>query len=504
MLTSETILHHRYHLQQQLGNSPARQTWLARDLDAQIPVVVKLLALGGAVQWDELKLFEREAQILEQLNHPRIPKYYDYFSLDDQKLWFGLVQRYIPGQSLKQKLERSKALSQAQVRQVAEDVLEILQYLHALNPPVLHRDIKPSNLLWGDDDRVYLLDFGAVQVRPPAAGATFTVVGTYGYTPLEQYGGQAVPASDLYALGASLIHLLTGVAPSELSQNPDDFRLQFRDRLGPGADSQFVAWLEKLTEPSPQKRFSSAKEAREALDPQPSSPTVAQHSRRRIASIRKTSEQLIIEIPSRFEIEFLKPWQDRLDRVASGIGRFFRHLSDRFERLERQKKHKIVGAGAIAAVGLVAAAGLMEGLVSTVARLILWPFGVLLPLLPLIVLIWVVLGLSRGDYYERTRVCFNAKTFEIQRKSSRRKKREGGEIARIEEIYLTKWRDRGGKSYHSLAIATQIERKILFFASTRNQQHLFGQQLSELELHWLAREIQDWLNAVRETVNSNQ
>ncbi|MDY7014067.1 MAG: serine/threonine-protein kinase, partial [Cyanobacteriota bacterium] len=327
MLTSGSLLQNRYHLQQQLSHNPARQTWLARDLNSQIPVVVKFLALGGAVQWEELKLFEREAKVLEQLDSPRIPKYYDYFSVDDQKLWFALVQQYIPGVSLKQRLEQSQPFSGEQVRQIVREVLELLQYLHTLNPPLLHRDLKPSNLLWGDDDRVYLLDFGGVQVRPPATGATFTVVGTYGYTPLEQYGGQSVPASDLYALGATAVHLLTGAAPSELIG--EDLRLQFRDRLGSGVEPQWVAWLEKMTEPSVQKRFSSAKEALEALKPQASvSPPKVRNSRR-VARISKSSQELIIEIPSRFEIEFIRPWGNRLDDAARGVGGWMRSWRDR-------------------------------------------------------------------------------------------------------------------------------------------------------------------------------
>lgn len=74
----------------------------------------------------------------------------------------------------------------------------------------MHRDIKPSNLIWGEDQHVYLVDFGAVQAQAAVTGVTFTVVGTSGYAPLEQFWGRAVAASDLYALGATLIHLLTG------------------------------------------------------------------------------------------------------------------------------------------------------------------------------------------------------------------------------------------------------------------------------------------------------
>lgn len=265
MLQVEQILHDRYQVLKQLGNNGIRQTWLAKDLQANdtenSQVVVKLLAFGGSVQWEDLKLFEREAQILKQLSHPCIPQYIDYFCVDDRNLWFGLVQEYILGESLKEKLTAGKRFSEKQVKRIAAEVLKILIYLHELNPGVLHRDIKPSNLILGDDQHIYLVDFGAVQDKAAKEGVTFTVVGTYGYAPMEQYGGRAVPASDLYALGATLIHLLTGVSPAELPQQ--DLRIQFSSRvnLSPG----FVRWVEKLTEPAPEKRFTNARQALDTL-----------------------------------------------------------------------------------------------------------------------------------------------------------------------------------------------------------------------------------------------
>jgi serine/threonine protein kinase len=165
MLDANTILRDRYQLDRQLGKNAGRQTWLAKDLERDESVVVKLLTFGGDVQWDDLKLFEREAQVLQQLNHPCIPKYRDYFAIDDRALWFGLVQEYIPGASLRERLDRGDRFTIAQVHGIARAILEILFYLHELSPPLLHRDIKPSNILLDDSDRVYLVDFGAVQDR---------------------------------------------------------------------------------------------------------------------------------------------------------------------------------------------------------------------------------------------------------------------------------------------------------------------------------------------------
>lgn len=259
----EQTLNERYQLKEKLGQNAGRQTWLAEDLSSESKekVIVKLLTFGGDVQWDDLKLFEREAQVLQQLNHARIPKCRDYFSIDDRTLWFGLVQQYIPGKSLKQLLTEGKRFTETEVQKVAIDLLRILLYLHQLNPPVLHRDIKPSNVIWGEDEKIYLVDFGAVQDKKAVEGATFTVVGSYGYAPMEQFGGRAVPASDLYALGATLIHLLTRTPPADLPQH--NLKIQFADRVS--INSNFMQWIGMLTEPFLENRFSTAFEAMEAL-----------------------------------------------------------------------------------------------------------------------------------------------------------------------------------------------------------------------------------------------
>src|SRR4028118_1377925 len=276
MLQAEQVLHvreatpeeSRYQLQQQLGNNAGRQTWLAADIGTSPAelVIVKLLAFNPQMQWDEFKLFEREAQVLKQLNHPRIPRYRDYFSMDKETgaglCWFGLVQQYIPGASLRQLLDEGKRFTETQVQKIATDVLEILIYLHELEPSVLHRDIKPSNLIFTEDEKVYLVDFGAVQNQAVTEGVTFTVVGTTGYAPLEQFWGKTVPASDLYALGATLIHLLTGTAPADLPQQ--DLRIQFSERVS--INPNFTRWIEALTAPSLNQRFSTAPEALEALE----------------------------------------------------------------------------------------------------------------------------------------------------------------------------------------------------------------------------------------------
>lgn len=134
----------RYYPIRLLGKKAGRQTWLAQDLRTQQQVVVKLLIFNQNFQWEDLKLFEREAETLKVLVHPAIPRYLDYFDIAQG---FALVQTYIRARSLDQHIKAGRRFSETEVQQIATDLLDILDYLNARNPPVIHRDIKPSNIL---------------------------------------------------------------------------------------------------------------------------------------------------------------------------------------------------------------------------------------------------------------------------------------------------------------------------------------------------------------------
>ncbi|MBI1242458.1 MAG: protein kinase [Nostoc sp. RI_552] len=262
------ILGDRYEIQQVLGKKSGRRTLLARDQTSGELVVIKLLSFDSDFEWDDLKLFEREAETLKSLSHPAIPRYLDYFAVNSPKIkGFALLQTYIAARTLEQYLQTGRTFTETEVKQVATAVLEILIYLHGLHPPVIHRDIKPSNILLGERSahsvgQVYLVDFGSVQTVLGTEGGTRTVVGTYGYMPPEQFGGRTVPASDLYSLGATLIYLVTGNHPADLPQK--DFRIQFEQHchLSPS----LTRWLQWMTEPSLERRTSSAMAALKALN----------------------------------------------------------------------------------------------------------------------------------------------------------------------------------------------------------------------------------------------
>jgi serine/threonine protein kinase len=265
---SGEILADRYQCDRRLGKQAGRQTLLARDLKTQQQVVVKLLSFSSDFNWEDLKLFEREVETLKSLSHPAIPRYLDSFEIDTpNRKGFALVQTYIEAKSLQEYLSDGRTFSESEVKQLATALLDILAYLHQRQPPVIHRDIKPSNILLKNRSgnsvgEVYLVDFGAVQTLATQQGKTVTVVGTYGYMPPEQFGGRAVPASDLYGLGATLIALITKQHPADLPQQ--DLQIEFEQfsQLSPG----FTNWLKWMTHPSLERRPTSAQIAKEVLE----------------------------------------------------------------------------------------------------------------------------------------------------------------------------------------------------------------------------------------------
>jgi serine/threonine protein kinase len=153
------LIHSRYRLIRRLdqrrgeGPRPGHQVWLAEvvaegSVSSPSSVVLKTLAFGGDIQWDEIKLFEREIQVLKTMDHPNLPRLIDAFSLEKPVFTLCLVEDYIPGPSLQTFLDRQHPFTPGQVWAIAEQVLEVLSFLHAHHPPIVHRDIKPSNLLF--------------------------------------------------------------------------------------------------------------------------------------------------------------------------------------------------------------------------------------------------------------------------------------------------------------------------------------------------------------------
>jgi serine/threonine protein kinase len=260
--TGQTIAG-RYELVRELGQGAFGRTFLARDRSAERAVAIKVLDRRRAADWKAYELFDREASVLGSLRHHGVPEVYDRF----RDVWDGtpaafLVMEYVDGESLGQIIDERRQLAPAEVIHLFLELLGILDYLHGRVPPVLHRDIKPSNIIVRPDGTPALVDFGSVRrvfLEPEEAGST--VVGTYGYMPYEQYMGQASPASDLYALGATCLHLLTGRPPRDFMSA--EGRIEVPNPL-PG-DPRLRPIVAKMLQPSPADRFARGRDVREAL-----------------------------------------------------------------------------------------------------------------------------------------------------------------------------------------------------------------------------------------------
>ena len=254
----------RYEVVRPLGRGSFAQTLLARDLAGGQLVAIKVLHPRAAQEWKAFELFEREANVLRNLRHHGIPSVHDAF----QAPWDGsanaafLVMEYVEGESLAERIAAQRHVGTDDVLHLFVELLGVLDYLHTRVPPVLHRDIKPANIIVRPDGSPALVDFGAVRnVFKGADESGSTVVGSYGYAPYEQFMGQATPASDLYALGATFLHLITGRAPPEFMTNAG--RLEVPATLSCGEPLRGV--LARLLAAAPAERFQSARDTRNAL-----------------------------------------------------------------------------------------------------------------------------------------------------------------------------------------------------------------------------------------------
>lgn len=254
----ETLVHQRYRLISQIGHGAQGQTFLAHDQHTGQLVALKTLHVKLAHEWKAIDLFQREAEALRKLNHPGIPAYIDAFEENDGTEFY-LAQTFVAGDNLEVRLARFEMFDQKRLEHIARGVLEILGYLHSQYPPVLHRDIKPANMILGADDKVFLVDFGAVQNQ---GSRGTTIVGTTGYMPPEQLAGRAAPGSDLYALAATLVHVATRCHPAELPVKR--LKLDWRSRAN--LDAHFSNWLDKLLEPDVEARPKDARQALRDLD----------------------------------------------------------------------------------------------------------------------------------------------------------------------------------------------------------------------------------------------
>ncbi len=265
-LQSGSVLVNRYSVQEVIGIGGMGSVYRARDL--HFPNVLKLVAVkeminsarDALVRQTIVQNFEREANILVTLNHPSIPKIYDYFSHDERSY---LVLEYIHGKDLEDLLNQSQGFfPEEQVMGWAVELCDVLSYLHNHKPePIIFRDMKPSNIMIDHNNHIFLVDFGIAKIF--RAGQKGTMIGTEGYSPPEQYRGEASPQADIYAMGATIHHLLTRVDPR--LEPPFTFEDRPVRKINPAVSPEMEAVINTCLQYNPSDRFPNAEAMKEAL-----------------------------------------------------------------------------------------------------------------------------------------------------------------------------------------------------------------------------------------------
>lgn len=258
-------------LERLLGAGGQSRVYAARQHGRDPEVAIKIMSLDRVRDPKSIELFRRAAQVMKGLQHPSIARLVSYFEVTrPTAALFCLVQEFVPGATLAESLQRGERFDQQSVVVLARQILDVLNYLHGLSPPVIHRDLKPSNIMRRPDGRIVLIDFDLVRdVLRPEGGSTVSI-GTPGYTPMEQYMGDAAPSADLYALGVTLAVLLSRKDPTEMRHGGEQ-RLSIREHvnISPG----FTRVLERLIEPDLTRRYASVSQVLRDLDGMSVQPT---------------------------------------------------------------------------------------------------------------------------------------------------------------------------------------------------------------------------------------
>lgn len=270
-ITVGTILQNRYHIIHIIGQGGFGRTYLAEDQRRfnELCVLKELIALGTGTSGGEKaqELFEREAAILYQIEHPQIPKFREKFA-QNEKLF--LVQDFVAGKTyrnlLRERQDVGTTFTEAEVLHLLRTLLPVLSYIHGQG--IIHRDISPENMILRESDSLpVLIDFGVVKelaTKLQSSSPTpVTTVGKLGYAPSEQMQtGRAYPSSDLYALAVTTIVLLTGKEPADLF---DEQELIWNWQQWATVKPEFAQILQRMLSYLPGERYQSAADVTQAL-----------------------------------------------------------------------------------------------------------------------------------------------------------------------------------------------------------------------------------------------
>lgn len=433
--------------------------------------MIKVLPFSYGFDWDNLDHFERETRLLKQLSHPAIPQYLDGFeiNLPDFK-GFAWVQTYIPAKSLAEHLQQGRTFSEDELKQIATALLEVLVFLHSRNPVVIHRDVKPSNVLLGDRTghscgKIHLIDFGAIQTGVSLLEGTVTVAGTFGYGAPEQFRGEAIPASDVYGIGMTLIHLITGANPARLPIRNGQVIFESNH-----LSDRFSKWIKSATHAEAHKRFESAAVALAAIAQ--ADFTLAQTPGDRQSPIgsniifSKTSQVLSFTIPG-----------IGLPLIDNPIGFFFATVVPAL--LFSPFLMVLYWISLIAVIGWVMLLYILWLLLKLLRSFLIRTFGYKRLKVTPSEISWIAQwGILKQDEQN-----FTANVTKIKRTSPQTIILGGSDSQRLEKIPLTL-----EIQIHNRTLSITAPAKIS--NSGRRSEHGF----TEIELDWLAAELSEWFN----------
>ena len=270
-LDEGTVLNNRYEIVRKIGGGGMGAVYLASDknLGGVLRAVKEMVQsyIEETQQDKAVADFKRESMLLTSLEHPAIPTIYDYF-YDEQEARFYLVMKYISGGDLSSRLRSAPEgkIDEQTITDWAIQIADVLDYLHNRQPPIVYRDLKPANIMIdGNSGRIMLIDFGIARwVNKEEKGVT--AVGTMGYAPPELFSGNVESRSDIYSLGSTMFHLLTGADPQSNPLLIFDFQKNPRPRqINSQLSDQMERILMRSVEYNSDKRFASAAEMRQAL-----------------------------------------------------------------------------------------------------------------------------------------------------------------------------------------------------------------------------------------------
>jgi serine/threonine protein kinase len=275
-----------YQIEKELGQGGFATSWLARDTRSKQLCVLKKSIwrkwTPGKV-WSCLNANVKHSNTSNIRGIPRFIAAWSHEGNEEQAPEAVLVQEYIPGKNLQQWLEDGRRFTETEALELALQMCEILSYLHGFSPPVIHRDIKPGNVILDDKQRLFLIDFGAVKQTLTNQSQSVTMIGTFGYMPLEQMEGKSLPASDLYSLGATLGLSFKRGAPRQSWSEKTSNWISSHTQLS----NKFNQILDTLLEPDLNKRYANVAELQADLLKLKQKKHTAQHSKTDSASFGK-------------------------------------------------------------------------------------------------------------------------------------------------------------------------------------------------------------------------